>query len=81
MLEPTHIINPTQDRHIPVEVQSVSEGYYVSTDSPVYLLEDLNGQVLPTEAQAVSQWNAMFSKAPYVAHTGEVDMWPEKHNG
>lgn len=31
--------------------------------------------------EAVAEWNSMFSKAPYVAHTGEVDMWPEKHNG
>lgn len=30
------------------------------------------GPVFDTEQEAVSQWNSMFSKAPFVAHMGEV---------
>lgn len=73
MLEPTHIINPT-DTGLRLRIMTDMIGFYVELNhpDPYWPHEYLSGQSLPTEAQAVSQWNAMFSKAPYVAHKGEV---------
>jgi hypothetical protein len=72
MIEATHLIKPFATSVPRIYNRSFEgSGYiFVESTNPAEIVGRTS--FCDNEQEAVSQWNAMFSKAPFVAHMGEV---------